>query len=205
MTMGTGLALRSVTTPFRDALAALRWQIGGRRGPAPRWIKNDVLRRNGFPDGTWVETGTYLGQTSQFLSSFSSRVYTIEPAKALYERAKTRFARRKDVTVLHGTSEDVLPGLVPALQGPVNFWLDGHYSAGITFMGDVVSPIAAELATIEKDLARLGKVAVLVDDIRLFGTDPGYPALEVVIDWCNHVDLEWHIEHDILVMRSRSA
>lgn len=201
--MGIGLALRSIASPFREALAALRWQLVGKQGPAPHRVKMDVLRRNGFPGGDWVETGTFLGQTSQFLSTIARHVYTLEPADALYARAKARFAGRQDVTVLHGTSEEVLPRLVPTLQGPANFWLDGHFSAGVTFMGDAVSPIKAELATIEKDMARLSKVAILVDDIRLFGTDPGYPALEEIKAWSDRHALDWRIEYDILVMRSR--
>ena len=51
--------------------------------PAPSPVKKKVLLRHNLPDCTWIETGTYLGDTTFFLSKLSSKVISIEPAEKL--------------------------------------------------------------------------------------------------------------------------
>jgi hypothetical protein len=69
----------------------------------------------------------------------------------------------------------VLPGVLQQLERPALFWLDGHYSGGITAQADRHTPIVQELIHIFSS-ASPGHV-VLVDDARCFGTDPQYPTL----------------------------
>jgi hypothetical protein len=96
--------------------------------------------------------------------------------------------------------------LLPTLTGDVNFWLDGHYSAGVTFQGDSDTPITQELATIATCLPGFRRVSVLVDDLRCF--DPtlpdlaDYPSRSFLVDWANGLGLAWHIEHDIFIART---
>jgi hypothetical protein len=104
-------------------------------------IREDVLTRNGWPNATWVETGTYLGDTTEFLSHTARMVYSIEPGVKLYVDACDRFAHRANVKVLYGLSEDVLPALLPGLTGDVCFWLDGHYTDESTHRGPQDTPI----------------------------------------------------------------
>jgi hypothetical protein len=60
------------------------------------------------------------------------------------------------------------------VSGPCLFWLDGHFSAGVTARGDVDTPIVAELDSV---LGRSGwNDVVLIDDARLFGQGD-YPSL----------------------------
>jgi hypothetical protein len=184
--------------------AMREWERRRYEAPSPPEVKRVVLVRNGAEDATWVETGTYLGDTAAFLARHARAVVTIEPEPELFRRAAQRFAGQPKVRVVNGTSEAVLPGLLPELQGPVCFWLDGHYSAGITFRGAQDTPIQQELATIEGHLSRLGSVVVLVDDIRMFtdvARDPAYPPLGVLVEWAARNGLDWHIEHDIFVAR----
>ena len=89
----------------------------------------------------------------------------------------------------------------------MNFWLDGHFSAGATFQGELDTPIISELDAIAANLPNLLPIAILIDDVRCF--DPTlpeyatYPPLDVLVDWARKHDLRWHIEHDIMIMRSR--
>lgn len=61
--------------------------------------------------------------------------------------------------------------------------------------------------SIENNLTRYEKVAVLVDDIRCF--DPAvpeyadYPDLNYLVDWARRNKLNWHIEHDIFIAKSK--
>jgi len=113
------------------------------------------------------------------------------------------------VHILAGTSEQQLPQLLPTLSGDVNFWLDGHYSAGITYHGSVDTPIVTELACIERQRERFGNIVVLIDDVRCF--DPTieefaqYPSLDFLVDWARRNRFQWHIEHDIFVARKSAA
>ena len=171
--------------------------------PAPQDVKWAVLERYGSGAQTWVETGTYLGDTTALLARWAPTVFTIEPEPTLASNAAKRFEATPGVTVMTATSELALPQILQSLTGTVSFWLDGHYSAGNTFLSDNETPITAELAEIERHLARLSHVAVLVDDMRCF--DPtqqafaSYPSRSFAVDWANRNALSWTIEHDIFV------
>jgi hypothetical protein len=183
------------------------WAVRQYASPSLAHIKRAVLLRLGFPDAIWVETGTFMGDTAALLANHAKAVYTIEPDRALYEKAAARFAGGSKVNALHGLSEDVFPSLLPTLSGTVNFWLDGHYSGGITHQGPTDCPVREELRNIESNLGRYARVAVLIDDVRCF--DPSnpeyadYPSLDYLVDWARKNDLTWHIEHDIFVAKSK--
>jgi hypothetical protein len=146
----------------------VRWSGRGFAAPSPHLIKQACLVRNGIPGGTWIETGTFLGETTEFLAKRAQHVYSIEPEPGLFKRAHRHFGNRRNVEIMNGTSEEIFPGLLPKINGDVNFWLDGHYSAGITFQGPQDTPIIDELKCIAANLGHFGKVCVLVDDIRCF-------------------------------------
>jgi hypothetical protein len=177
-------------------------------GPSPKIVKDSVLIANSTPGGTWVETGTFLGETTALLAVHATKVYSLEPEPELYRRAKRKFAGHSNVEIINGASENEFPTLIPKLRGPLNFWLDGHYSAGATFKGDIDTPIIQELKCIEDHIDALHPVSVLVDDVRCF--DPllpeyeGYPPLDYLVDWARRNHLKWHIEHDIFIARSIS-
>ena len=174
--------------------------------PSPHFVKQEVLLRNGLCDAIWIETGTYMGDTTSVLSKVATMVYSIEPEPALFSKAEQKFRNTRNVKIILGLSEEVLPKLLPTLSGDVCFWLDGHYSSGITFKGPQETPILDELDIIGRNVAKMGKVLVLVDDIRLF--DPrnpefsAYPSIDFLVDWARKHDLSWHIEHDIFIAKN---
>jgi len=200
--------LRRLNQLRRWLLGMRDWKRRGYAAPSPDHIKVQVLLRNGLSDATWVETGTYLGDTTAVLSRHARQVYSIEPAPALFEQAARRFCSTANVRILAGTSEQQLPQLLPTLSGDINFWLDGHFSAGMTYHGSVDTPIVAELACIESHLPQYRNVVVLVDDVRCF--DPSieqfaqYPDVDFLVDWARRNGCKWHIEHDIFVARKKA-
>lgn len=179
------------------------WRKRGYGDQSPQFVKDKVLRRCAIPDATWVETGTFMGHTTQLLAGFSPKVYTLEPAPKLYARAARKF-KATHIEVINGTSEDVFPTLLPKLSGDICFWLDGHYSAGSTFQGATDCPIEAELAAIHDNMAHFAKVLILIDDIRACSSDEAwtadYPSLDTLVDWARAHGLKWRIEHDIFIM-----
>lgn len=124
---------------------------------------------------TLVETGTYMGDMVAAMRHEFASIYSVELDAALHEKARRRFARDKNVHLYQGDSARVLPEIVRTLKGPALFWLDAHYSGGITARGDDETPIAAELMTILQ--SGQGHV-MLIDDARKFSGDGSYPTVE---------------------------
>ena len=173
--------------------------------PAPHFVKQSLLLRHGIKNCTWIETGTYLGSTTKMLSSKYHHVHTIEPSQKCLSIAKDYIGSAKNITFYNGTSEDCIETACAAVEGDVCFWLDGHYSAGITFQGDADTPIVHELATIGKYLNRYRSVVLIIDDIRCSHLDSDhYPSLNFYVEWSNRNNLNWTIEHDSFIAKSRN-
>ena len=185
----------------------LIWRGHGFQSPSPQFIKTQVLKRNAIKPGTWVETGTYLGDTTKFLAKKfpDSKIISIEPQLLIFNFAKFRLRRLKNILLINGSSEDKFEETVSKLTGPVNFWLDGHFSGDITFQGATNSPISKELELIEKYRNNFNHLVVLIDDIRGFDGDlnSGYPSRDTVVAWANKNNLQWNIEQDIFIAKSR--
>jgi hypothetical protein len=192
--------LADKTNIYRD------WVLREFAAPSPHFVKERVLLRNGLRDATWVESGTFMGDTTSVLSKVARMVYSIEPEPTLFSKAEQKFSNTSNVKIIKGLSEDVFPKLLPAISGDICFWLDGHYSAGITFKGPQDTPIIDELTVIGQNISRMSKIVVMVDDIRCF--DPrnpefsAYPAVDVLVDWARKHNLVWHIEHDIFIAKN---
>ena len=180
------------------------WKQRGYLENSPQKVKQNVFLKYGIEGANWVETGTYLGTTTQYLSNLSHHVYSIEPEQNLYSDARKRFEGR-NVTLFNDTSENVLPSLLPKLNGNINFWLDGHYSAGVTFKGDKDCPVEDELSAIEANFDNFEKISIIIDDVRCFLPSESeysdYPSIDYLVDWARKMNMIWRIEHDIFIMQ----
>jgi hypothetical protein len=125
-----------------------------------------------------VETGTLRGDTVAALRSKFDRVYSVELDDRLFEQACARFRGASNVQILHGDSGKVLPAILADLQQPAMFWLDGHYSGGITAKGDTDTPLRDELRAIFSH--RMPGHVTLIDDARCLGSGD-YPSFEAVV------------------------
>lgn len=140
---------------------------------------------------TFIETGTYAGDTTATAIPLFDTVHTIELDPDLARRARHRFAGDARVTVHQGDSGQILEALLPQVRTSAIFWLDAHYSGGVTARGDADTPILRELSLIGRYARR--PMAVFIDDVRMFGTDPAYPTLEEVIAGLRAIDSQFHI------------
>jgi hypothetical protein len=188
----------------------LRWLLRGFKSPSPQWVKIRLLLSQMIPGVTWLETGTYLGDTTRNLAKKSELVLTIEPSKELHDFASWRLRRKKNVRLLLGTSEEhFYQSLLDVEKRSLNIWLDGHYSGDVTFKGASNTPIVSELWAISKALDRFDAVKVFIDDTRCFYHDVGeendYPGLQYLVDWARESGFCWHIEQDIFIAEYISA
>jgi len=84
----------------------------------------------------------------------------------------------KHINLFHGDSSIVLPRIIKEINEPILFWLDAHYSGGITSKGKENTPILKELISIFKH--ETNNHVLLIDDADCFNGTNGYPTLEQV-------------------------
>ncbi len=182
----------------------IKWWARGFGPPSPQFVKLRILGRNCIPGAAWIETGTYLGETTRFLSKNSKMVFSIEPAALLHKFVAKRLSRLNNVQIVFGTSEEVFEHTITKLEGEANFWLDGHASGDITFSNQDVTPIVYELKILAKQLPRFEECVIFIDDIRGFSDKFGtskYPSKEFLIEWANTNNCSWSIQHDIFIAK----
>lgn len=168
--------------------------------PLPAFVKRSVLKRNLLDYGlnTLVETGTQYGDTPWLFRDELSEIWSIELSPELAELARRRFRRSPHIHIVQGDSSDRLPEIIPQLKTPTLFWLDGHYSSGVTARGILDCPIYAELQAIFS-ICRQRWVA-MIDDARSFGTEKDYPAVKELENFVRGVlpEAEFKLEHDMI-------
>jgi hypothetical protein len=176
------------------------WRKNGYSVPVPSLVKQGVIidYQKKYNCSTFIETGTYLGDTVEAMKTKFKKVISIELGMDLYINAKERFLNVKNVEIFQGDSGKVLPQIVLGLKDPAIFWLDGHYSAGITAKGDKICPILEELDAIF-DNSNLNHV-LLIDDARDFVGEGDYPTIERLTDYIKSKNERYNVQvkHDII-------
>ena len=111
-----------------------------------------------------VETGTYLGTTTEWLAAFQLPVFTCEAHPENFGFSKARLQATPNVRVLRADSRAFLAQVLrgPFGDGPNLFYLDAHWNDDL--------PLAEELEII---FGRSLESVVVIDDFEVPG-DPGY-------------------------------
>ena len=152
------------------------WIKSGRPKKVPHLEKEKVVSAyaRSFGTGILVETGTFQGEMVSAMRNEFEQIYSIELHPELHENAALRFRRFSHIRILKGNSAEILPSIATEIQKSCLFWLDAHYSGGITARGETDTPISAELQTV---LARQQSDVVLIDDAFDFVGSNGYPTI----------------------------
>lgn len=116
---------------------------------------------------TFVETGTYYGATVFAMEPFFAELHTIEIDPKLHGLTRSRYQGGK-VTFHLGDSAEVLKSLVSQITTAAVFFLDGHWSGGVTGRGPKDCPLLEEMEAIVAGLQE--RCVIIIDDCRLFGT-----------------------------------
>ena len=190
---------------IRNRLTVFQWPMWLRSrclGAPPPGAKWAVLAEFSGPDVTWIETGTYFGLTTRWLSKRSSQVISLEPDPTLAAFVRRRLRRLENTTVLNESSESGLRPALEAAKDKVCLFLDGHYSGGITYRGNLISPIVSELDTVAEHLPQLLSCRIFVDDFRLFGQndlDGAYPSPNLLVDFARAYMDGWTVQNGVFV------
>ncbi len=156
------------------------WRATGSQDAAPSTVKWAAMKEYAEKYGAthFVETGTFMGDTSFKMKDVFKQVDTIELDEKLAQKAQTRFANFKNVKVWVGDSGEKIGDILRGIPSDTIclFWLDGHFSGGITAKADLNTPVSKEL---EKVLKHNENHVILIDDARLFYSgEEDYPPFE---------------------------
>ena len=154
-----------------------KWFKRNFESPSPEFVKHRVLKRFNLENSTWIETGTYYGDTTKFLSEFAKKIFTIEADTRLFNIAKKKFDKSETIKVIHGESEKIVKKILTEenLTKNICFYLDAHLCQDHLINKKTYgkendgTPILNELNIIESQLENFENINVLIDDIRLFG------------------------------------
>jgi len=118
----------------------------------------------------------------------------------LYQNALRRFDRNNKIHLYCGDSGKMLNRIIEEIPSThrVLFWLDGHYSAGITAKGDKDTPILSELDHV---FSLLSEGVILIDDARCFTGIGDYPTIEDLKEYIQkRVHSDFSIKNDIIIV-----
>ena len=144
-----------------------------------------------------IETGTFLGDMVEAQRNNFKKIFSIELQHGLAEKAKERFKGMSHIRILEGDSGRLLETILSEIREPAIFWLDAHYSGGLTARGDKECPIYQEIDAI---FATKEKHLLLIDDARLFNGKGDYPTIDKLTQYIHAKDPRYKVsvENDII-------
>jgi hypothetical protein len=172
------------------------WILKGKPAPDNHLYKIQRIRsigKNYFCD-SFIETGTFYGQTINSVRNQFNVVHSIELYEPLYQYNKKAFSNYNNVTIHFGDSSSMLKETLKLTKGRILFWLDGHFSGAGTACGNVESPILAELEIIKNETKK--DHCILIDDVRSFTGTQGYPTREETIKRLLEINPKYQINID---------
>lgn len=191
---------RRLVDDIRRIATEIRWRIEGKPVPPPHFIKQRIIKDYAKKSAIeiFVETGTYTGSTTMSVKNIFSKIYSIELDEALFNKARAKFAIYPHIHIFQGDSSKVLPSVLSTIEKPALFWLDGHYSEGITAKGDLNTPILKELELILNH--KIKYHVILIDDARCFVGKDDYPTILELESFIKTINpkLSFSVRNDII-------
>lgn len=152
-----------------------------RMGPPDELIEKLTKQ---FEIPNFVETGTYYGNTAISASKIFNKVITIEFSQDLYQKVKQKYESISNIEFLWGDSRIELEKVVQQLNHSSLFWLDAHWSGGLTYGEVDQCPLIEEIKIINQSPL---EHFIFIDDARLFLSPPQPP--HKIEQWSNISDI----------------
>ena len=178
--------LGNVLEGYRIKKAHQRWLSKGKPGTVSHVVKQRTIKTfaQQYKIRVFIETGTYLGDMVAALSNDFDKIYSIELNEDLFKQAEKKFAGLEHITIVFGDSAQVMPEILRQIYVPCLFWINAHYSEGITAMGKKETPILEELRHICEH--PINNHVVLIGDASLFIGKNDYPSMESIKGFINN-------------------
>ncbi|MFC0876840.1 hypothetical protein ACE01N_09605 [Saccharicrinis sp. FJH2] len=169
-----------------------KWEQDGKPIPPHPVVKQKTIKeyQRRYQYNILVETGTYLGYMVSAQKRNFDKIYSVEISESLYKRAYKKFKRYSHIKLILGDSGEKMADIISEINEPAIFWLDGHYSAGITSKGELNCPIWKELdAIFTKNLPHI----FLIDDARDFKGENDYPTIKELTEYFKKKNPQYNI------------
>ncbi|MDH4129337.1 MAG: hypothetical protein OEV44_11310 [Spirochaetota bacterium] len=165
---------------LQNKLDLLKWYFNKKQIAPPHIIKFKIVKEFAIKYSLteFIETGTYLGNMIFSAKDLFKKIISIEIDKTLYLEAVKRFNNYPNIFLMQGDSGEILKEAISNIGSKkALFWLDGHYSGGVTGKGNLNTSILNELNTI---FDHSKEHVILIDDARCFTGQSDYPTLETL-------------------------
>jgi len=131
-----------------------------------------ILLQKNYSLNKFVETGTYYGNTAIWATKYFKNVSTIEFSEELFQVTSSKYKDFRSVEFLLGDSRSQLSKLINSIDEQALFWLDAHWSGGVTYGKEDQCPLLEEIEIINRSPLNH---FILIDDARLFMSPPQSP------------------------------
>jgi hypothetical protein len=190
----------NVLLNLENNLRIARWRKAGKPVPPPHAVKQQIVSgyASTFGAGAFIETGTYLGDMVFAVRDRFREISSIELDADLWRRARQRFRAYPHIQIWQGDSSELLPKILSGVSGNCLFWLDGHYSSGITAKGALETAVVKEVTTILGE--RIKSHIILIDDARCFDGTHDYPTLQGLREQVARIrpDYAFSVSNDVI-------
>ena len=160
-----------------------------------------IFIKEKFNIRSFIETGTYQGNTAAWAARNFDNVYTIEFAEEIYNKTKLLHEHLTKVQFMFGDSREVLSRILPDAGRSV-IWLDAHWCSLGSYGENDQCPLLKEIEiinTFDKDHF------ILIDDARLFLSPPplpnlitDYPNINQLVNLLNSGNRKIYIYEDVI-------
>ena len=149
----------------------------------------------------FIETGTAVGETSHWASNNFEQIITVEYMDDLYRSCIEKFWNINNIKLIHGDSSKWIDLIVHNVTEDAVWFLDAHnVNRQDGVMPPQETPVVDEIIAIFKSIY---SHIVVVDDLRLFGSEDGYPNIQDILNLGSQYLFEVEImeEKDVFIAR----
>lgn len=179
---------------IKDGKKEKKWKEEGCPAPPPHSVKVKTIaeyqKKLGYD--LLIETGTFMGEMVEAQKRRFAKVFSVELGEDLFKNAQEKFKKDTNVTIVQGDSGKILPQILKDVNEPAIFWLDGHYSSGVTAKGEKECPIFEELDAIFN--SKKINHALLIDDARHFVGEGDYPTIDELTNYIKKKNQAYQVE-----------
>jgi len=179
------------------------WQKIDMIGAPPHAVKRKMIDEYRIKHNCdiLVETGTYLGDMIYFNLDKFKKIFSIELSENLANMSKNIFKNKKHVKILIGDSGIKLKEVILELDSKSLFWLDGHYSGGLTAKGESNCPVLKELDIIFNN--NIYRHIILIDDANAFDGKNDYPNKEEIENIATQNNYNYFIKNNSFILEPK--